>query len=95
MDRDGAVERGGDALEGAREAGKEGRVRPDQDHLDANDAAMCFRQPARIVERARGRDHLLDGGGAHPAPAVQHALDRRRADAGAAGNFEEGGLWNG
>jgi len=45
--------------------------------------------------RSKARDHLLDGGGAHPAPAVQHALDRRRADAGAAGNFEEGGLWNG
>ncbi|CDX45872.1 hypothetical protein MPLA_800012 [Mesorhizobium sp. ORS 3359] len=91
---DRAVECRGDALEGIGKTGEEGRVRPDQDHLDANDAAMRLRQPARIIERTRRRHHLLDGVRPNPAPAVQHALDRGRANTGAARNIKEGGLMN-
>ncbi|TIP23967.1 MAG: hypothetical protein E5X90_14555, partial [Mesorhizobium sp.] len=40
VDGDRAVERRRDAFEGAGEAREEGGVGPDQDHLDADDAAM-------------------------------------------------------
>jgi hypothetical protein len=56
---------------------------------------MRLGKPARIVERAGGGDHLFHRLGSHAAPAVEHALDRCRANAGAACNGGEGRLGDG
>ena len=92
VDGDRPIQRGGDALEGAGQAGKEGGVRTNQDNLDPDHPSMGFRQAAWIVGD-RGGDNLLDGC-ADTTPAVQNAFDRRRADPGAAGDLKESGLRN-
>ncbi len=95
VDRNRPVQRRSDALESPRQPGEERRLRPYQNDLDADDAAMCLRQPARIVERARGGDHFLHDLGPDAAAAVQHTLDRGCADASVASDVGESRLGDG
>ncbi len=54
----------------------EGRLGADQQHFDAQQSSMGVGKRARVVQCARGNDHLLDQFRANTSAPVQDTLDR-------------------